>query len=104
MTDNLPTFVIAGEAKCGTSSLAMWLGDHPEVFVARQKEVHYFDREYHRGIGWYRYQFHEAGARKVIGDATPGYAYGTPAFERMAETVKRGAKTYHWGGAKVGHR
>jgi hypothetical protein len=37
-----PNFLICGAAKSGTTSLASYLRQHPEVFVAREKESHYF--------------------------------------------------------------
>src|SRR5579862_8012909 len=37
-----PTFLLGGAAKSGTTALAYYLHQHPEVFVAREKECHYF--------------------------------------------------------------
>jgi len=37
-----PNFLICGAAKSGTTSLANYLRQHPDVFVAREKESHYF--------------------------------------------------------------
>jgi len=37
-----PNFLICGAAKSGTTSLANYLRQHPDVFVAREKECHYF--------------------------------------------------------------
>jgi hypothetical protein len=41
----LPNFLIAGMAKCGTSSLAQYLQQHPEVFISKQKEPRYFSSQ-----------------------------------------------------------
>jgi hypothetical protein len=38
----LPNFFIAGAAKCGTSSLDRYLGQHPQIFIPPKKEAHYF--------------------------------------------------------------
>jgi hypothetical protein len=73
--------------KCGTTSLARWLGAHPEVFMAANKEVHFFDDFYRRGLGWYGKQFSAANGRKAIGEATPNYIYDQSAFGRMADTL-----------------
>ena len=35
----LPDFLIVGAAKAGTTSLATWLRDHPQVHVPDQKEL-----------------------------------------------------------------
>ncbi len=38
----LPNFFIVGAAKCGTTSLAAYLKQHPEVFFSAHKEPNYF--------------------------------------------------------------
>jgi hypothetical protein len=85
----LPTFVIAGTMKSGTSSLASWIGDHPQGFVAPVKEVHYFnaDDHYSKGVGWYRSNFEGADDAVAVGDATPLYSFYPEAVERMASLL-----------------
>jgi hypothetical protein len=39
---HLPNFFIIGAAKAGTTSLFYYLDQHPDVFMAEQKELHYF--------------------------------------------------------------
>lgn len=39
---HLPNFYIIGAAKAGTTSLHFYLDQHPDVFMARDKELHYF--------------------------------------------------------------
>jgi hypothetical protein len=41
----LPNFLIAGMAKCGTSSLAQYLQQHYDVFISRQKEPRYLSSQ-----------------------------------------------------------
>lgn len=38
----LPNFLVVGAAKSGTTSLCHYLRQHPDVFMAREKESHYF--------------------------------------------------------------
>jgi hypothetical protein len=83
----LPTFVIVGAAKCGTSSLAAYLADHPEAYVVPEKELHFFTREWDRGLDWYRQCFAGAGDRRAIGEATPTYLAEPVALRRMAEVL-----------------
>lgn len=40
----LPTFIVIGAAKCGTTSVCDILKRHPDVFVSEPKEPHYFSR------------------------------------------------------------
>ncbi len=41
----LPNFLIAGMAKCGTSSLAQYMQQHPDIFISRQKEPRFFSSQ-----------------------------------------------------------
>lgn len=69
----LPTFVIIGAMKCGTTSLHYYLGMHPEIGMSAEKELAYFAEEWNwkRGEPWYRRQFDPA--RPVRGEASPHY-------------------------------
>lgn len=40
-----PNFFILGAPKCGTTSLASWLAQHPNVYVSPIKEPHFFNRD-----------------------------------------------------------
>ena len=84
MTDRLPRIFVIGAAKAGTSSLARWLDDHPDVAVARQKEVDFFsyDPVWANGVEWYRNQFPPA---PVWCDASPSYLPAPAAPERMRD-------------------
>ena len=83
----LPNFFIAGTMRSGTTSLTRYLDAHPDVFIAPQKEIHYFDLNYPRGIDWYRQQFSNVDREVAVGDATPSYVYLEEAVARMTETV-----------------
>jgi hypothetical protein len=83
----LPNFFLAGTMRSGTTSLTRYLDAHPEVFVAAQKEIHYFDLNYSQGIAWYRQHFSTVNDERAVGDATPSYMYMEEAVIRMAETV-----------------
>jgi hypothetical protein len=69
----LPTFCVIGAMKAGTTSLAAWLDEHPDVHIAPQKETLFFNTPYNfwLGVDWYREQFAGAGTAKAVGDATP---------------------------------
>ena len=38
----LPNFLVLGAQKAGTTSLHKYLAQHPEIFMSREKEPHYF--------------------------------------------------------------
>jgi hypothetical protein len=87
----LPTFIGVGGQRCGTTWLDGQLRRHPEIFLPeRRKEVHYFDRYYARGTGWYEGFFpgrDEALKYKAIGEITPYYLYHSEAALRISETI-----------------
>jgi Sulfotransferase domain len=79
--------VIIGASRSGTTSLARYLGAHPEVYLAREKELYFFNRRFHRDVGWYRDRFRDAGDARAIGEATPEYLYSPEAPARMARVI-----------------
>jgi len=70
----LPTFVIIGAMKCGTTSLHYYLAQHPEVCMPQKKETDFFIAQinYGRGPAWYESLF--AHPAKACGEASPNYA------------------------------
>ncbi|MAM86249.1 MAG: sulfotransferase [unclassified Hahellaceae] len=107
--ESLPNFLIIGAAKSGTTSLADYLNQHPDVFIPPFKEPNYFalDQEdlyppgpvdpriafrllYSRSIVDYdSYQsvYAEAPERKATGDASVRYLYYPHASERIKEHI-----------------
>jgi hypothetical protein len=86
----LPTFVIIGAAKAGTTALYWYLAEHPKVFMSPMKETNFFafgldangdplygDPELHRfpirSLDEYRSLFVRAGEASAIGEASPIY-------------------------------
>lgn len=46
----LPTFLIIGAIRCGTTSLTGYLRSHPQVYMSTPKEIRFFDRNFDRGV------------------------------------------------------
>lgn len=71
----LPNLLVIGAAKAGTTSLWQYLDEHPEIFMAPDKELHFFDLDdnWARGLEWYAERFAGSDGHHVIGEATPGY-------------------------------
>ncbi len=94
---SLPDFIIIGAMRGGTTSLYMYLNQHPSVARAFRKEVHFFDLGYWRGLNWYRAHFpsllhgHIEGLSwrryLVTGESTPYYMFHPLAPKRIAETL-----------------
>ena len=46
----LPDFIIIGASRSGTTSLYEYLNQHPSIIRGVGKEIHYFDKNFGRGI------------------------------------------------------
>ena len=81
-------FIICGTQKGGTSALDIYLRGHPEICMAEQKEVHFFDNEdaFRNGTPDYS-QYHSVfkpnSSSQIFGEATPIYMYWREASRRM---------------------
>jgi hypothetical protein len=94
-----PDFLIIGAQKGGTTSLHQQLCAHPQVLSSRDKEIHYFDNQHHRGATWYLRQFPSrprqllrwlhTGAKPVCGEATPMYLFHPLAPARIARLLPK---------------
>jgi Sulfotransferase domain len=72
----LPTFLIVGAAKAGTTSLYEYLRQHPEVHMAPDKEPHYFVNDYgYPNADVYLRLFEQGKDKKARGEASTGYLY-----------------------------
>lgn len=86
--DSLPTFLVIGAMKAGTTSLHRYLGAHPDVFMPDHKEVEFFseEREWSRGVGWYRTLFQPGRTAIARGEASTGYTK-LPRFPAAADRM-----------------
>ena len=86
----LPSTLIIGTQKGGTTSLFNYLVQHPYVLPLLSKVTHYFDFNYAGGVTWYRAQF--PYARRLQGstltlDASPYYMVHPLVPERAARLL-----------------
>jgi hypothetical protein len=110
MTGRLPSLIVVGAMKCGTTALHRYLGAHPQISMAEVKEANFFigpdvaphadeaewwrTGNWHRGVGWYTSLF-DADA-PVRGETSPGYTSpdSVVAAERMAAVVPQARLVY----------
>ncbi|WP_030911026.1 sulfotransferase [Streptosporangium amethystogenes] len=94
----LPSFLIVGAQRCGTTSLYRALSQHPLVLKpVLRKGVHYFDMAYDRGLSWYRAHFplrvsasalaHRYGCRPQAFESSPYYLFHPLAGSRIARDL-----------------
>jgi hypothetical protein len=84
----IPDFFIAGAPKCGTTALYEYLRGHPQVFLPRKKEPHFFGSDlqapfYVRDPDEYRALFDDAAPGQRVGEASVWYLYSTRAAEEI---------------------
>jgi hypothetical protein len=100
----LPTFLVIGAAKAGTTALYWYLSEHPDVFMSPVKETNFFaygvddagrllygDAEHHRfpirTRAEYERLFQGAGGAAAVGEASPIYLECPQAAARIRELL-----------------
>ncbi|MFZ0323050.1 MAG: sulfotransferase, partial [Actinomycetes bacterium] len=94
----MPSFILAGAQRCGTTSLYRALLSHPAVLsAAYHKGVNYFDVNYDKGMPWYRGHFplsataslrtRGSGHEPVTFDASGYYMFHPLAAERIGRDL-----------------
>jgi hypothetical protein len=79
----LPNFIMIGAPRAGTTWTIKNLRLHPEIFVAKETEIHFFDTHYNKGIEYYEEKFKGVKGELAIGEKTPDYLYNKKAPELM---------------------
>lgn len=71
----MPTFLVIGAMKAGTTSLYHYLRAHPDVFMPLVKELDFFveHANWRRGLAWYARQFEGAEGVTAVGEASTAY-------------------------------
>ncbi len=79
-----PDFFIVGAPKCGTTAMTQYLRQHPDIYMPRKKELHFFGsdlesawftRDEDAYLGW----FTAVAAEKRVGEASVWYLYSQKA-------------------------
>ena len=85
---DLPTFIVIGAMKAGTTSLYHYLRNHDEIFMSRIKELDFFVTEsnWSRGLSWYKHQFSGAGDALARGEASTLYTK-FPEYQGVPERI-----------------
>lgn len=117
-----PDYLVIGTKRGGTTSMARWLLDHPDIrplypAVENRKGTYFFDVNFEKGHGWYRSHFpvgvvHRTigkrgrSAPPLVGDATPYYLHHPHAparARRLAPNAKIIALLRHPVDRALGH-
>jgi hypothetical protein len=87
-----PNFFILGAPKCGTTSLAAWLAEHPYIFISPMKEPNFFNKSAEKYISLtqndYERLFLKAQRHHIrVGEATTNYLRSKEAVPNILNYV-----------------
>jgi hypothetical protein len=93
----MPYFIVIGAHRGGTTSLYLYLQQHPLIIPSNTKEVHFFDVNFTKGLGWYKTHFpslvrkyyikQTRGEDIVTGEASPYYMFHPLAPKRILNEI-----------------
>jgi len=89
MVNRKPDFFIVGAPKSGTSAMDHYLGEHPDIFMAR-KEMHHFGKDlrfapkiYRRDVQAYLAEFEGCGEKQCAGESSVWYLFSKEAAREI---------------------
>jgi hypothetical protein len=94
----LPSFIIVGAVRCGTTSLYYNICEHSSVLPASYDEIGFFDSNYELGISWYKSMFPTKFKIKKIklktgnsitGEDTPFYFWDKKSIQRIKKNIPK---------------
>lgn len=73
----LPGYLVVGTKRGGSTSLAEWITQHPQVGQSRSgKGTHYFDVNFARGFQWFTSEFPKVDeGYALVGESSPYYMF-----------------------------
>lgn len=91
-----PNFFILGAPKCGTTSLATWLSEHPQIYMSPKKEPHFFNNDENHIVTptlelYEKLFLNVTATHKAIGEASVWYLHSdsaVPNIERYSPNAR----------------
>ncbi|MBX3504011.1 MAG: sulfotransferase domain-containing protein [Parvibaculum sp.] len=86
----IPNTFLAGAPKCGTTSLANWLSEHPDIFLPAKKEPHFFNAELNNCGSFASYLSLYEGcpaSKKILLDGSTSYFTSKESISRIVEAT-----------------
>lgn len=101
----LPNFIVSGFPKCGSTALHYYLNEHPDIYMPKQKELHFFTHKIlskqNQGVGdkeikktqiktlkKYKDCYKDVKNEIAIGDASPSYINYPSEFNKINEQLQ----------------
>lgn len=89
----LPDVINIGAKKSATTPLKFFLGFHPDIVNSiTGRSVEFFDKNYHKGIEWYRRNMGFARSDQLIYEKTPNYLIKDSVPQRAAQVLSPSTK------------
>lgn len=92
MKRELPNLFIPGAGKSGTTSLHLYLGQHPAIRMMKVKEPHFFSRDEYYKKGWDAYlQGQHTGnfTYRYLGESSTTYLISEKAISRIQADIRQ---------------
>jgi len=93
-----PNFFIVGAPRCGTTAISVYLREHPNIFIPKDKEPHYFAEDFPKYGGRYRVEKSPDNYLKLfegctsehlaVGEVSVWYLYSSVAIKNIYEFSK----------------
>ncbi len=80
-----PDFLYIGTSKAGSTWLFNALALHPDIYLASNKGLYYFDQHFDRGQSWYLDQFAAVNGARAAGEISHSYLSSPEAAPRIAD-------------------
>jgi hypothetical protein len=82
-----PDFLVIGTHKGGSTSMFEYISQHPEVQMARRKEINFYTKYYRFGMRYYQSLFPKKNVDKLTGEGTPYYLFHPLVPARVKATL-----------------
>jgi len=88
----IPDFLVIANKRCGSTWLNRNLVEHPEIFMTSNdgkviKGVHFFDKNYDKGVQLYAEYFKDVSNEKRLGETEHSYFWNDLVPERIYKTL-----------------
>lgn len=80
------TFLFIGPDKSGSTWIHQFLRAHDQVHVPSSKDIYFFDRNFAKGVDWYRRRIGQT-TKAVVGEVSHDYLFSEDAAKRIRDVV-----------------
>lgn len=86
---DIANFLYIGLSKSASTYIYQICKEHPEIYVPIIKDIFFFDKEYSRGLDWYKKFFKNSGSAIAIGEISHDYLFSPEACNRIKQDIPK---------------